>query len=315
MRAAGRIELNISIPEPDAEMQAYPAEALQVRNTFIHIASPAVSLNRASLTCPSSYVGRLQNAFQQDDSEQGEAEPSERPLLCLASILDEQMPSTPEPLTRAYLLPSSCCWTPPKQIPPTQQALECVMSHDGYGTPPSQIPPMQAHEGVMSHEGGGMAASSVFSIPQHLALDAGLVSRRYYHHESMYLQVPQHDVHMAAYSQAIVAPTRVPLHDAPATLAAPPLAPPSHMPPYEEMPMHPPLAISMSLPTEPAPGSAELPSIGSKNHYTGECKPCAFLHSKGCENGAVCKFCHLCDAGEKKRRQKEKKNLFKLGGA
>lgn len=80
------------------------------------------------------------------------------------------------------------------------------------------------------------------------------------------------------------------------------------LPSLEEIPLCP---ESMSRPSEPAPGSAELPSIGSREHAFGECKPCAFLHLKGCDNGAMCRFCHLCDAGEKKRRHKAKKALFK----
>eukprot|EP00931_Biecheleriopsis_adriatica_P044597 TRINITY_DN2552_c0_g1_i1.p1 TRINITY_DN2552_c0_g1~~TRINITY_DN2552_c0_g1_i1.p1 ORF type:complete len:299 (+),score=58.66 TRINITY_DN2552_c0_g1_i1:74-898(+) len=67
------------------------------------------------------------------------------------------------------------------------------------------------------------------------------------------------------------------------------------------------------VPLDPAPGSADLPSVGSKDHFTGECKPCAFLHVRGCDNGAMCNFCHLCDPGEKKRRQKAKKAAFKAG--
>jgi len=66
-----------------------------------------------------------------------------------------------------------------------------------------------------------------------------------------------------------------------------------------------------AAPSQPAPGSIELPSFGSAGHALGECKPCAFLHTKGCGSGAMCKFCHLCDAGEKKRRQKEKKQAFR----
>mmetsp|Transcript_8457 Transcript_8457/g.21742 ORF Transcript_8457/g.21742 Transcript_8457/m.21742 type:complete len:571 (-) Transcript_8457:404-2116(-) len=59
-------------------------------------------------------------------------------------------------------------------------------------------------------------------------------------------------------------------------------------------------------PSQPAPGSLELPSMGSANHVHGRCKPCAFVHNKGCDNGAFCQFCHLCEPGEKKRRHKEK---------
>merc|ERR1719464_1195740 len=59
-------------------------------------------------------------------------------------------------------------------------------------------------------------------------------------------------------------------------------------------------------PSHSAPGSQELPSIGSAGHEMGRCKPCAFLHTRGCANGIACPFCHLCDADEKKRRRKEK---------
>lgn len=46
-------------------------------------------------------------------------------------------------------------------------------------------------------------------------------------------------------------------------------------------------------------------SVGSCAHPIA-CKPCAFYHLKGCENGRNCIFCHVCDPGEKKRRKKEK---------
>ncbi len=57
----------------------------------------------------------------------------------------------------------------------------------------------------------------------------------------------------------------------------------------------------------------ELPSVGSAGHAFGTCKPCGFFYAKGCLNGAACSFCHLCDRGEKKRRQKQKK--VQRGGA
>eukprot|EP00931_Biecheleriopsis_adriatica_P046916 TRINITY_DN26_c0_g1_i2.p1 TRINITY_DN26_c0_g1~~TRINITY_DN26_c0_g1_i2.p1 ORF type:complete len:492 (-),score=100.18 TRINITY_DN26_c0_g1_i2:227-1702(-) len=87
-------------------------------------------------------------------------------------------------------------------------------------------------------------------------------------------------------------------------------------------PVHPPSQVLevqdanvSEAPSQPAPGTLQLPSMGSKDHLAGDCKPCAFLFTKGCEMGATCKFCHLCDAGEKKRRQKAKKAMYKLGGA
>lgn len=67
------------------------------------------------------------------------------------------------------------------------------------------------------------------------------------------------------------------------------------------------LDLSEALPDEAELGSAEKPTVGSAAHRFGTCKPCAFLYTKGCNNGVGCTFCHLCDAGEKKRRQREKK--------
>mmetsp|Transcript_94761 Transcript_94761/g.203599 ORF Transcript_94761/g.203599 Transcript_94761/m.203599 type:complete len:301 (-) Transcript_94761:52-954(-) len=55
-----------------------------------------------------------------------------------------------------------------------------------------------------------------------------------------------------------------------------------------------------------SPGLASLPSAGSAAHQLGQCKPCAFVWSKGCDNGQDCTFCHICGPGEKKRRTKER---------
>merc|ERR1712032_663708 len=57
--------------------------------------------------------------------------------------------------------------------------------------------------------------------------------------------------------------------------------------------------------------SVELPSAGSAGHFSGRCKPCAFVHTSGCASGNACVFCHVCEPGEKKRRQKNKKELFR----
>jgi len=59
-------------------------------------------------------------------------------------------------------------------------------------------------------------------------------------------------------------------------------------------------------------GDLEAPSVGSLLHLQAvdarsrRCKPCAFVHSKGCASGASCRFCHLCGPDEKRRRQKER---------
>lgn len=66
------------------------------------------------------------------------------------------------------------------------------------------------------------------------------------------------------------------------------------------------VSLASALPPEPEIGSPDLPTVGSRGHRLGTCKPCAFLHTKGCTNGKDCAFCHLCSRGEKKRRQREK---------
>eukprot|EP00929_Paragymnodinium_shiwhaense_P029672 TRINITY_DN16954_c0_g1_i1.p1 TRINITY_DN16954_c0_g1~~TRINITY_DN16954_c0_g1_i1.p1 ORF type:complete len:224 (-),score=52.48 TRINITY_DN16954_c0_g1_i1:935-1606(-) len=60
----------------------------------------------------------------------------------------------------------------------------------------------------------------------------------------------------------------------------------------------------------------ELPSAGSRDHGTGNCKPCGFFwKSNGCSNGKNCVFCHLCGPKEKRQRHKEKKQLLKAQAA
>eukprot|EP00450_Noctiluca_scintillans_P000082 CAMPEP_0194495016 /NCGR_PEP_ID=MMETSP0253-20130528/12746_1 /TAXON_ID=2966 /ORGANISM="Noctiluca scintillans" /LENGTH=247 /DNA_ID=CAMNT_0039336209 /DNA_START=153 /DNA_END=896 /DNA_ORIENTATION=- len=44
-------------------------------------------------------------------------------------------------------------------------------------------------------------------------------------------------------------------------------------------------------------------SVGSLEHGTGRCKPCAFFHTRGCQLGSGCLFCHVCPPGEKRRRK------------
>lgn len=79
---------------------------------------------------------------------------------------------------------------------------------------------------------------------------------------------------------------------------------PAVLPP--RVPAPPCLSLAAQL-QDPQPDirSAQCPSAGSVEHFRGRCKPCAFFRARGCENGKDCKFCHLCPAGEKKRRQRD----------
>jgi len=51
-------------------------------------------------------------------------------------------------------------------------------------------------------------------------------------------------------------------------------------------------------------------SLGSAGHFSRQCKPCAFVHTSGCGNGTQCTFCHICEPGEKKKRQKQKRAII-----
>ncbi|CAE7242223.1 hpaIIM [Symbiodinium natans] len=83
----------------------------------------------------------------------------------------------------------------------------------------------------------------------------------------------------------------------PSVQSAPPPVPPPPPAPKKSRAREAP-AIQLGSVPENMLGSPELPSVGSRDHRLGQCKPCAFL-VKGCQNGIMCKFCHLCDAGEK----------------
>lgn len=65
--------------------------------------------------------------------------------------------------------------------------------------------------------------------------------------------------------------------------------------------------LSDGPPVAPALGSPGMPTVGSLTHGSGTCKPCAFVHSKGCSTGVSCQFCHLCSKDERKRRKKEER--------
>jgi hypothetical protein len=78
-------------------------------------------------------------------------------------------------------------------------------------------------------------------------------------------------------------------------------------------PWAPPAPMQYDMPIQPPPEPPQrphqccLPSIGSALHVTGECKPCWFVHKRGCTNGDQCTLCHLCPPGEWKRRRQQRR--------
>jgi len=67
-------------------------------------------------------------------------------------------------------------------------------------------------------------------------------------------------------------------------------------------------ASEESGPAHTAPTEAY---VGSRGHGRGLCKPCAFFPKQGCSLASSCSFCHLCAAGERKRRKKELKAFWR----
>lgn len=56
-------------------------------------------------------------------------------------------------------------------------------------------------------------------------------------------------------------------------------------------------------------------SLGSPQHATGDCRPCAwFWRPQGCANGSDCRHCHLCPAGAIKARRKMKVEAIRATG-
>eukprot|EP00913_Durusdinium_trenchii_P031136 g29155.t1 len=51
---------------------------------------------------------------------------------------------------------------------------------------------------------------------------------------------------------------------------------------------------------------ADLPSVGSAQHFEGLCKRCCFFPKGRCNNGRDCEFCHF--EHEKRKRKKKKKD-------
>lgn len=66
------------------------------------------------------------------------------------------------------------------------------------------------------------------------------------------------------------------------------------------------------LPAPPPASTRPWPSVGSKLHGSGECRPCAWFHKpQGCQNAAECRHCHVCPEGAIKLRRKAKASALR----
>jgi len=71
------------------------------------------------------------------------------------------------------------------------------------------------------------------------------------------------------------------------------------------------LAEALALPEV---GDPEMPTVGSAQHDSGRCKPCAFVWKEvGCNSGVNCLYCHICGPNERRRRKKQQRGSHHLG--
>jgi len=80
-------------------------------------------------------------------------------------------------------------------------------------------------------------------------------------------------------------------------------------PPFQAAPISSAVLRLAEVLAPPELGGPLAPSIGSLLHHKGECKPCTFFHTRGCQNKEACEFCHLCCPGEKKKRLRAEKSI------
>eukprot|EP00440_Ansanella_granifera_P029358 gb/GFBE01031885.1/.p1 GENE.gb/GFBE01031885.1/~~gb/GFBE01031885.1/.p1 ORF type:complete len:351 (+),score=63.29 gb/GFBE01031885.1/:1-1053(+) len=335
MVSAPKLEINISDAE---ELTDGEACLSLVRNTFIDVGSTTLEERfkeiRLVRSCPGSEVGRLERIFRESDEYASTETPStpeskgDSTSVSVPFLQDERSPAkrdhaacqmgseqvqrrTPLSSAATPFSPGSSAtvcsndngwghayYADVRCMPQQGMRLLCVPGHVPQGVPVlCKALPEEYAQASFSVQAApcrtplGNANASAGATGGEDNCKSDSASRR-----RMEVQNCQKTV--AAADQAAVPRENRPPHSVPVPPPAPCTACAS---PAGQVPAMVPL------------GSEALPSIGSAGHVTRDCKPCAFLHTKGCESGKLCLFCHLCDAGEKKRRQKEKKFNYSKG--
>lgn len=293
-----------------------PQTPFQVRNTFIDTSmtrSPSLENffeERKVQTCPSSCIGMLQCLFQDEEEEpkvataKAEDVPPWRRAARAVTHHDLQQvkiaAAGSQTSTGSSIATSASDGqaTPPPLAPPAAapriRLADAVLGESERGQPArSPLPPGSSPQAFYSHE----------PVPFLAAIGSPVVPYMQMEGPSFHLQAEgaawQPPPQREGYAGRPVVPQRMPTA-------------PHRTPPAPQRVMATPRRTP-APPTAPAPGSTQLPTRGSAGHNSGRCKPCAFVHTTGCSNGAACEFCHLCDPGEKKRRRKEKLEARKMG--
>jgi len=253
----------------------YPMK-IRVRNTFIDTAaerSPSLErfyTEREVTTCPSAHIGRFTGLFREADSSVGGDD-----------ISDAQLPGETPKTCSSYDMSSDNAISIGASAAPV-----LVLSLDDAIMASSQVSQTSAC-------GQEFASPSAFTdgfphvtgVPQPYAIGSG--------HSRTRVVLPS----SCQFSEACPADSKGVASGVACLMALGTSSPPTGWG----------FQTVTAPPDHAAPGSEEMPSVGSAGHATGRCKPCAFFHkAEGCANGLTCQFCHLCQPDEKQRRRKEK---------
>lgn len=312
----------IAVPESLPEDFAV---AFRVRNTFIELKEETrtptledVHRTRASLSCPASHAGKFLAGLFEDSGVPDEVG------------IDADVPAVPALPVRPACRANEQPWEaiPSPQHWPAMQAAPPLIA------PPAALTAstccVRPSRGFAGSNSTSLSSSAAPFIPRGLQP----VSLRCFRQPAIGF------VGVQSISPQPLAISVLPLSGAGVLIVAPPPRQAAPPPDFEHLPCGPPpphspcfrtVVSTVAAPTvelagvsarsivefaapsaEPQLGTGQqaLPSIGSAAHGVGNCKPCAFSYTKGCENGIACHFCHLCDRGEKKRRQKGKKEAI-----
>lgn len=317
--------------ELDARSVTAP-HAFRVRNTFIDTSaerSPSLEpfyRERRVSTCPSSHMGRLRNALMElvaDLDEEGcafrrEASPSSVVTCDTETTL---LPGSPG------LESEATCWSvfDGKSAEQARGQLDCALPHQRCTLTISLADALDQAE---SPDRVACSAHSAWAEPAPMngpALTAfcggcGDVTGAVPYLQATYFQATADDRHnyMLGFAERLPADGLAAkqevlpqLKDGATVLSAAStqgLAPLLLMPCGDVSIAFPvPGCASQGAGWAAAPVCEALPSLGSAAHRAGQCKPCAFFDTSGCENGAACRFCHLCDAETRRQRRKDKK--------
>lgn len=295
---------------PEDEPKVSRATALRIRNTFLEEAASPSSAHdeeRVVRTCPSKSIGCLAPSLEAHTTPVPSAANSP-----LGGLQTPNLTHTP------WDSRTPCYWSTPQAQERSMTGVPALWSAIGHTTHAETMQewrPKDCVAGTMRERpvelnpdaaefvfmGTSRARAALSHQPQGSAL----------WHQACYTEAGSRAVSIEAALDASASyPAHLSQHWMPAQLQ-PPAAAAAAYPMITRASDYDHIGVMLAAddeapppPPGPAPGTDELPSLGSRGHAAGRCKPCAFFHTKGCANDLKCDFCHLCEPGEKKRRQR-----------